>query len=251
MNKSNTIYAVGIGPGDLSLLAPKAKAVLHQSDVIVGYTRYVELIHDIIEDKHEIVSTGMKQEIDRCRIALDKALEGKMVSVISSGDAGIYAMAGLLFEMMEEEKYSDLNLEVIPGITAATAAAAVLGAPLMNDFATISLSDLLTPREVILKRIKAIAEADMVCILYNPRSKKRTELFEQVIEIFKKQCENRVFGTVKNAARNNQENHIGYLNELAVDQVDMCTVVVIGNSNTVLKNNRIYTTRGYKNKYDL
>jgi len=250
MNKSNTIYAVGIGPGDLSLLAPKAKAILLQSDVIVGYTKYVELINDII-DNQEIVSTGMKHEIDRCRIALSKALEGKMVSVISSGDAGIYAMAGLLFEMMEEEKYSDLNLEVIPGITAATAAAAVLGAPLMNDFATISLSDLLTPKEVILKRIKAIAEADMVCILYNPRSKKRTELFEQVINIFKEKCENKVFGTVKNVARNNQETHIGYLNELAVDQVDMCTVVVIGNSNTVLKNNRIYTTRGYKNKYDL
>lgn len=255
MDKSNLkydskckVYAVGIGPGNIELLTSYARKAIKNSDVIVGYSLYLEQIKDLISTK-EIYSSGMTKEIDRCKIALDKALEEKVVSIISSGDSGIYGMAGLLFELRESDLYSKVNIEVIPGVTAAVAAAAVLGAPLMNDYASISLSDIMTPKEIILKKIQAVAESDLVCVLYNPKSKKRAELFSKTIEIFKKYRNKTYLGIVKNASRKNEEIIVTAIEDIPYDKIDMTTLVVIGNSNTVYKNGKLYTTRGYKEKY--
>lgn len=242
------VYAVGIGPGAIELLTPRAKKAIKNSSVIVGYSLYLEHIKDLIGAK-EIYSSGMTKEIDRCRIALDKAVEGKTVSVISSGDSGIYGMAGLLFELGENDVYSKVNIEVIPGIPAAVAASAALGAPLMNDYASISLSDIMTPKKIILKRIHAIAESDLVCALYNPKSKKRTELFFKAIEIFTKYRNKAYIGIVKNASREKEEVIVTTIDNIPYDKVDMTTLVIVGNSNTVYKNGKLYTSRGYKEKY--
>jgi precorrin-3B C17-methyltransferase len=245
---THKVYAVGIGPGDIELLTPCARKAIENSDVIVGYSLYLEQIKDLISTK-EIYSSGMTKEIDRCRIALARAVEGKTVSVISSGDSGIYGMAGLLFELKESDVYAKVNIEVIPGITAASAAAAVLGAPLMSDYVSISLSDIMTPKEIILKRIQAVAESDLVCVLYNPKSKKRTELFSETIEIFTKYRSNVYVGIVKNASRENEEVIITAIKNIPYEKIDMTTLVVIGNSSTVYKNGKLYTPRGYKEKY--
>ena len=243
--KIGKVYAIGIGPGASDLLAPRAKSIIEQVDVIVGYTTYLDQIKDISAGK-TIISSGMTGEIERCQKAIDQALTGKSVAVISSGDAGIYGMAGLLFELLDNQEAA-IQIEVIPGITAATAAGAILGAPLMNDFAVISLSDLLTPQKEIRTRIAKIAEADLVCILYNPASKKRKTLLPESLAKF---CEFRssqcVCGMVKNATRENQETWIGTLGTFPVEMADMTTVVIIGNSKTVLKNGKIYTKRGYE-----
>lgn len=231
----------------MDLLAPRAKAVIEKVEVIAGYRTYLELIKDLTASKH-IISSGMTGEIERCQKALDAAMEGKSVAVISSGDAGIYGMAGLLFELIEEQEL-EVSVEVIPGITAATTAGAILGAPLMNDFAVISLSDLLTPQEVIRDRIAKVAAADLVCVLYNPASKKRRALLPETLAKF---CEFRntdcICGLVKNAARAKEETWVGILADLPVEMVDMTTVIIIGNSQTVINNGRIYTKRGYDQK---
>jgi precorrin-3B C17-methyltransferase len=242
------IFAVGIGPGGIDMLTPQAKYAIESSDVIIGYSLYLEHIKELISGK-KTYSSGMTKEINRCTAAMDKAVEGKIVSVISSGDSGIYGMAGLLFELKENVLYSNVHIEVIPGITAATAAASVIGAPLMNDYASISLSDQMTPKEVILKRIKAVAESDMVCVLYNPQSKKRKELFKQTINIFLNYRRKTYVGIVKNASRENEEVFISTLEDIPFEKIDMTTLVIIGNSNTVYKNSHLYTTRGYKEKY--
>jgi precorrin-3B C17-methyltransferase / cobalt-factor III methyltransferase len=243
--KAGKIYAIGIGPGAPDLLAPRAKLIIEKADVIVGYSTYLNQIKDISQGKN-IVSSGMTGEVERCQKALDYALSGETVAVISSGDAGIYGMAGLLFELTEFQNLT-LEIEIVPGITAATAANAILGAPLMNDFAVISLSDLLTPQEDIRHRIAKVAEADLVCILYNPASKKRKMLLPESLEKF---CEIRssdcICGMVKNATRENQEVWTGTLESFPVNSADMSTVIIIGNSKTVLKNGKIYTKRGYE-----
>lgn len=245
--KQKKIYAVGIGPGAQDLLTPRAKVVLEQVDVITGYSTYLEIIKDLTVGK-EIITSGMTGEVERCEKALDCAMAGKSVAVISSGDAGIYGMAGLLFELIDARK-ADVSVEVIPGITAATAAGAILGAPLMNDFAVISLSDLLTRPEVIRDRIAKVAAADLVCIIYNPASKSRKTLLPEALSKF---CEFRnshcICGLVKNATRFNQQTWVGILADLPVEMVDMTTVLIIGNSQTVLNNGRIYTKRGYDQK---
>jgi len=244
MNKKNKIYAVGIGPGARDLLSSKAVSALESSDVIIGHGPYIKQIEDLIKDK-EIISSGMRHEVERCTKALSLASEGNTVSVVSSGDAGIYGMGGLLIELADENKV-DVEIEVIPGITAANAAASVLGAPLMNDFAVISLSDLLTPKEEIRKRIAKVAEADMVCALYNPSSRKRTDL---IIEVIHKFCEisgnDILCGIVKNATRENEESWIGVISEFPFDILDMSTIVIIGNSQTVLINGKMVARRGY------
>jgi len=246
LNTGN-IYAVGIGPGASDLLAPRAKLLIAEVEVIVGYAAYLEQIKEIITGK-TIISSQMTGEVERCEKAIEYALNGKDVVVISSGDAGIYGMAGLLFELVDARKLS-IQIKVIPGITAATAASAVLGAPLMNDFAVISLSDLLTPKEDIRKRIAKVAEADLVCILYNPASRKRKILLpESLAEFCAIRTPDCICGMVKNAMRKNQEIWVGALGKFPIEMADMSTVVIIGNSKTVLKNGRIYTTRGYKVK---
>ena len=245
MKKNNKIYAVGIGPGARDLLSPRAVHALKTSDVIIGHGPYIKQIQDIVVDK-EIISSGMRREVERCTEALNQAVQGKTVSVVSSGDAGIYGMGGLLLELVGENK-ADVEVEIVPGITAANGAASVLGGPLMNDFAVISLSDLLTPQDVIRKRIAKVAEADMVCALYNPSSKKRKELIKEVIHKF---CEisgnDLICGIVKNATRENEESWIGTISEFPFDMLDMSSIVIIGNSQTSLINGKMVARRGYR-----
>jgi len=239
------IYAVGLGPGDMCYLAPRAKDVIQNSDVVVGYTAYVELVPALVSDK-EVIMTGMKSEVERCQAAIDEALKGKQVSVISSGDAGIYGMTGLLYELAEE--HPEIEIEAIPGITAAASAAAILGSPLTNDFAAISLSDLLTPWEVIEKRIDACSSADMVTCFYNPQSKKRSDYLEKACSIVMRyKLPETKCGYVRNAFRGaGSESHICTLAELSTAQVDMFTTVIIGNSCTKIINGKLVTSRGYK-----
>jgi precorrin-3B C17-methyltransferase len=239
------LYAVGLGPGEEEYLAPRAKAALLESDVIVGYTGYIELIPDFIKDK-KVIATGMKSEAERCELAVAEALKGQKVSVVSSGDAGIYGMASLLYELAAN--HTELEIEVIPGITAAISAAAILGSPLTNDFAVVSLSDLLTPWDVIEKRLNAAASADFVICLYNPQSKKRSDYLEKACAIALKykppatKC-----GYVKNAFRNSPgEIRVLTLAELSKAQVDMFTTVIIGNASTKVINDKLVTTRGYR-----
>ena len=245
MMNQGKIFAIGIGPGGLDLLAPRAREVLENADVVVGYRPYLDLLGDLISDK-EVVSTGMRGEVARCQSAITKARQGSMVAVVSSGDAGIYGMAGLLIELEETEE-KPLIIEVVPGITAANAAAAALGAPLMNDFAVLSLSDWLTPLEEVKRRVKAVAAADLVCVLYNPQSRSRRELLPEVIDEFVEARGNlTVVGTVRNAGREGQECWLGNIAELPVPEIDMVTVVLIGNSRTAVINNRMVTRRGYR-----
>ena len=238
------IYAVGIGPGARDLLTPRAEEALSESGVVIGHAPYIEQIADLVSDK-EIISSGMRREVERCKKAILLAEKGEVVSVVSSGDAGIYGMGGLLIELMDEMGV-ELELEIVPGISAANGAAACLGAPLMNDFAVISLSDLLTPVDVIRMRVAKIADADIVTVLYNPSSRKRTELIKEVMNDF---CEARgdsvLCGMVRHATRKDEEVWIGPASELPFERLDMSTVVVIGNSQTVMRGNKMVTLRGY------
>ena len=244
-----TIYAVGLGPGGDDLLSPRARNILEKCDTIAGYTTYLELFPEIFADKN-IISSGMRGEIERCKSGLDAALEGKTVAVISSGDAGIYAMAGLLMELVEQEKYSGITVETIPGITAASAAAALLGAPLMNDFAVISLSNLMTPDEIILKRLRGVAAAGMVCALYNPGSIKRKTLIKEAVDIFiEAQGGETLVGIVHDASRAQERSQVTTLSEFPFADINMTTLVIIGNDQTVYRNHKLYNLRGYSEKY--
>ncbi len=245
----NTIYAVGLGPGAGDLLSPRARKILEECDTIAGYTIYLKQFPDIFENKN-IISSGMKGEIERCKNALDAALKGKKVAVISSGDAGIYAMAGLLMELVEDEKYSSITVETIPGITAANAAAALLGAPLMNDFAVISLSNLMTPDEIILKRLRGVAAAGMVCAIYNPSSIKRKTLIKEAVEIFTEaQGADTLAGIVHDVSRPEENAKVVTLGEFPFEDINMTTLVIIGNEQTIYRNGKLYNLRGYSDKY--
>ncbi len=239
------IYVVGIGPGDPCFLTPQAQQALEDSRVIVGYKLYIDLLGDLTHGK-ELVSSSMRRETERCKIAVDKALEGKTVAVVCSGDAGVYGMAGLVLEVAEP--YPDLDIEIIPGITAAVSAAAVLGSPLTNDFAVVSLSDLLTPWEVIEKRLSAASDGDFVTCLYNPGSKTRKDYLSRACEIIlKHKPTDTACGLVQNIGREGQTAKICSLGELKDYPADMFTLVIIGNSQTKVINNRLVTQRGYKN----
>jgi cobalt-precorrin 5A hydrolase/precorrin-3B C17-methyltransferase len=241
-----TLSAIGIGSGVIDQMTEKAKSAILASDTVAGYGRYLEQIPSLIGKKKKI-ATGMTHEAQRCSLALNEAASGKKVSVVCSGDAGIYGMSGLLLELAEQEKYNGVKIEMIPGITAAVSAASALGAPLMNDFAIISLSDLLTPKKTIINRIKLLAGADMVCAVYNPRSHGRKELLSLFLKTFRKsRGGHTVFGIVKNAGRENEFSICGTLDHFPEEIVDMSTVVIIGNSQTVLRNGKVYTQRGYK-----
>ncbi|MFA6292125.1 MAG: precorrin-3B C(17)-methyltransferase [Victivallales bacterium] len=241
-----SLSAIGIGSGAIDQITESAKSAISESDTVAGYGKYLEQIPSLI-GKKKTIATGMTHEIQRCTQALDEAASGKKVSVVCSGDAGIYGMSGLLLELAEQEKYKGVKIETVPGITAAVSAASALGAPLMNDFAIISLSDLLTPKKTIIKRIKLLAEADMVCAIYNPRSHNRKYLLAYAIKYFKKVCgKDTKFGIVKNAGRTNEITVCGTLDHFPEEFVDMSTLVIIGNSKTVLRNGKLYTRRGYK-----
>ena len=241
---SHKIYVVGIGPGAYEQMTVKAADVLRQSDVIIGYTVYIDLVRDHLPGK-QFLSTPMTKEADRCRMAFSEARKGKTVSVICSGDAGIYGMAGLMYEIGAQ--YPDTELEVIPGVTAATAGAALLGAPLIHDFCVISLSDLLTPWETIEKRILAASRADFSVCLYNPSSKKRRDYLKKACELMLKyKSPDTVCGIVKNIGREGEEKSLLTLQELKDAEADMFTTVFVGNSQTKNLSEAMVTPRGYQ-----
>lgn len=239
------IYVTGLGPGAEDQMTKKAQKVLESCQVIIGYTVYIDLIREQFPDKI-FLSTPMRQEAQRCRMAFEEARKGQDVAMVCSGDAGIYGMAGLICEIGPE--YPDIEIEIVPGITAASGGAAVLGAPLIHDFAVISLSDLLTPWETIEKRLKAAAQADFVICLYNPSSRKRADYLSRACGIIlESRTAATVCGIVRNIGREGESCRILSLGELKDIQTDMFTTVFIGNSATKEINGRMVTPRGYKN----
>ncbi len=246
------LFVVGIGPGEVGHITQKALDALFEAEVIVGYKTYVKLIRGLIKGK-EVVSTGMTQEVDRCKAAIELAEKGKKVAIISSGDAGIYGMAGLVYELIScrggvtPPLLTVHDIEVIPGVSALNAAAAILGAPLMHDFAAISLSDLLTPLRLIQKRIEAAAMADFVICLYNPKSSGRTEQIGIARDILLRYRKPETpVGIVRNAMREGQETVITILADMLNHEIDMLTTVIIGNSQTYVVDGVMITPRGYK-----
>lgn len=215
-------------------------------DIVVGYKTYVDLISDLIKDK-QVLSTGMTREKERCAAAIEQAAAGRRVAVVSSGDPGVYGMAGLIIEMVEAAgKFDTISVNIIPGITSATAAASRLGAPLMHDFAVISLSDLLTPWEIIEKRLEASAQSDFVIVLYNPASKKRDWQIKKARDIFLRYKKPLTpVGIVKNAARDDENIYITDLEQMLNYPIDMLTTVIVGNKSTQKAGGFIVTPRGY------
>ena len=241
----NKLYVVGIGPGEYEQMTLKAIHALEKSDVIIGYTVYVELVKEHFPGK-EFMTTPMKKEVDRCVLAFEEAQKGKTVSMICSGDAGIYGMSGLMYEV--GVNYPEVELEVIPGVTAATGGAAVLGAPLIHDFCLISLSDLLTPWEKIEARLLGASQADFVICLYNPSSKKRHDYLQKACDLMMKyKSEDTVCGIVSQIGREGESYQVMTLKELRDTQVDMFTTVWVGNSQTKVVSGKMVTPRGYRN----
>lgn len=238
------IYIVGIGPGKEEMMTGEALYILEQADIIVGYTTYLNLLGERFQGK-ELRATPMRQEEERCRICFAEAEKGKTVALICSGDAGIYGLASLMFEIGKEHPQTELS--VIAGITAASSGAALLGAPLGHDFCTVSLSDLLTPWEIIEKRLKAAAEGDFVIVLYNPSSHKRKDYLKRACQILLCSMEEgRVCGYVENIGRNGTQTAICTLGELQDREVNMFTTVFIGNSDSEVIDGRFVTKRGYQ-----
>ncbi|WP_303228059.1 precorrin-3B C(17)-methyltransferase [Parabacteroides goldsteinii] len=239
------IIVAGIGPGSESDITPAVLSAIRQSDVIVGYKYYFRFIEKIIRPEAICIDSGMKREKARAEEAYNYAAEGKVVTVISSGDAGIYGMAPLIYEM-KREKGSNISIEVLPGISAFQKAASLLGAPVGHDFCVISLSDLMTPWELIEKRIKAAASADFITAIYNPKSEGRYWQFYRLIEIFLQERDPQTpVGFVRQAGREEQEVTITTLADFDPEQVDMFTVILIGNSQTYKFENKMITPRGY------
>ncbi len=239
------IYVIGIGPGSERDLTIGARDILGKVDVVVGYKYYFQFVSHYLQPDAECVDTGMRQETARAREAFRFADEGKEVAVISSGDAGIYGMAPLIYEMAEELK-STIEIEVLPGISAFQTAASILGAPIGHDFCIISLSDLMTPWAKIERRIIAAAEADFITAIYNPKSVKRYWQIERLRELFLKERDaNTPVGIVRQAGREDQEVTYTTLAEFDAEQIDMFTMVIIGNSQTFTTRNRMITPRGY------
>ena len=239
------LYVVGIGPGAYEKMTIEAAEALKNSDVIIGYTVYVDLVKEHFAGK-EFLTTPMKKEVERCKMAFEEAMKGKTVSMICSGDAGVYGMAGLMYEV--GMNYPEVELSVIAGVTAATGGAAVLGAPLIHDFCLISLSDLLTPWEKIETRLLDAAHGDFVICLYNPSSKKRHDYLQKACDLMLKyKSEETVCGIVGNIGRDGESEKVMTLKELRDTQVDMFTTVFIGNSQTKNINGKMVTPRGYNN----
>lgn len=239
------IYVVGIGPGEYEQMTIKAAEVLRSCDTIVGYTVYVKLVEDHFPGK-EFLTTPMRKEVDRCIMAFEEAMKGKTVAMICSGDAGVYGMSGLMYEI--GERYPEVEVEVVCGVTAAIGGAGVLGAPLIHDFCLISLSDLLTPWEKIEKRLLNAAEADFGIVLYNPSSHKRHDYLQKACDLMLQfKSPDTVCGTVVNIGREGEIGTVMTLKELRDTQVDMFTTVFIGNSQTKVINGKMVTPRGYRN----
>jgi precorrin-3B C17-methyltransferase len=238
---------VGIGPGDRDSLTPRAYKAIQGCQVLVGYKAYLQLLNGLLAGK-EIISSGMTQEIGRAEKAIEKALAGNDVCLISSGDPGIYGMAGIILELLGKKEAERILLEIVPGVTAASSCASLLGAPLMNDFAVISLSDLLTESTVIEKRIRSACRGDFVIVFYNPKSKKRIKPLEKAWQILTKyRSPQTPVGIVRNARKMDEEVIITCLKDmLTVKQIDMGATVIVGNSKTFAKGRHMITPRGYK-----
>ena len=240
----STVYVVGLGPGAEEQMTVRAQKVLEHCPVLIGYNVYIDLVKEQFPDKI-FLSTPMRKEPERCRMAFEEAEKGQDVAMICSGDAGVYGMAGLIFEIGKE--YPEIQIEVVPGITAASGGAAVLGAPLMHDFAVISLSDLLTPWELIEERLRCAAKADFVICLYNPSSRKRSTYLAKACEIMLEyKAEDTVCGIVKNIAREGETMQTLTLKELKETTVDMFSTVFIGNKQTKVIREKMVTPRGYR-----
>ena len=231
-------------------MTPQAKEAILAADRVVGYNTYLELINDLIEGK-EKVGTAMMQEVDRCQQAVDLAVQGHQVVVVSSGDSGIYGMAGLVLELANKVEVTQRpRVTIVTGLSAVNVSAAILGAPLMHDFAVISLSDLMTPWNLIKKRAKLCAEGDMVISLYNPRSKKRVHHLDEIREIVLQFRDPKTpVGIVQKAGRPGQRMVISNLEHFCQEDIDMQTLVIIGNAATYVENGRMITPRGYQKKY--
>ena len=239
----NKIYVVGMGPGKKEFMTFEAENALKNSDLIIGYTVYLDLLKSSFPDK-EYLSTPIRREEERCRMCFEEAMKGKQVSMVCSGDAGVYGMASRMYHIGKD--YPQVELEIIPGVTAALSGAAVLGAPINHDFCLISLSDLLTPWEIIEKRIRAACMGDFAIVLYNPSSRKRADYLKRACEIMLESVEEeRPCGFVRNIGRDQEEYTVCTLGQLKNTAVDMFTTVFIGNSTSEIINGKLITKRGY------
>ncbi|MDR3160733.1 MAG: precorrin-3B C(17)-methyltransferase [Spirochaetaceae bacterium] len=238
------LFVIGIGPGHERYLTAEAREALERAEVVAGYPLYLGLIRDLIRGKRQL-STPMRKEEVRCRMALESAAGGSVTALVCSGDAGVYGMAALVYELAPE--YPEVEVVIVPGITAALSAAAILGSPLTNDFAVISLSDLLTPWDEIERRLAAVAAAGLVLCLYNPASAKRRSHLKRACDIvLRRRPEDTVCGLVRNAGREGESSRFLSLGELRDAEADMFTTVVIGNASTALIGERMVTPRGYR-----
>lgn len=238
------LSVIGIGPGSEAMMTQEAIAALQEADIVVGYKTYTHLVKKWTANK-EVIKTGMCKEIERCQIAIDLAEQGKNVAMVCSGDAGIYGMAGLILELVSKQR-RNVQVRVVSGITASIASAALLGAPLMHDFCHISLSDLLTPWPVIEKRIIAAAQADFVICFYNPRSRGREGHLAKAFELMTPwKAETTPVGVVKAAGRKKQEKWVTTFSQMDFSQVDMTSLVIVGNQSTYLSDGLMITPRGY------
>ena len=241
--KKGLLTVIGIGPGAADQMTVAARQAMEASDVIAGYHVYVDLVRDSFPDK-KFITTAMRREEERCVQALKEAALGHKVAFICSGDAGVYGLAGLIWEAAQD--YPDVEIEVIPGVTAALSGAACLGAPLVHDFVVISLSDLMTPWDKIEKRLRMAAEGDFVIVLYNPSSHRRKDHLRKACDILLETLPpGQICGTVRNIGREGEETHIYTLAELRETPVDMFTTVFIGNLSTRRIGDRMVTPRGY------
>ncbi|MFA5571612.1 MAG: precorrin-3B C(17)-methyltransferase [Candidatus Bathyarchaeia archaeon] len=239
------VSVVGIGPGSFELLTPKAQSDIEEADVIVGYNTYIQLIQNLVRKKTEIISGTMGKEVERAQIAVNKAKEGKKVVMVSSGDPGVYGMAGIVLEVAAKDQ-NPIQVNIIPGVTAATAVSAILGAPLVSDFSVISLSDLLTPWEKIERRLEMAAQADVSIVLYNPRSQGRIEPLAKAYEIMTKHIKpDTPVGIVRQAGREGENYIITTLKNMLNEKIDMVTTIIVGNSATKVVNGKMVTARGY------
>lgn len=238
-----SLYIIGFGCGSYENMTIQAKNSIEKCNIIVGYTVYTDLIKQYFPNK-EYLSTGMKMEIDRCKLAIEKTLEGNDVALICSGDSVIYGMASLIYEL--SENYPPFDINVISGVTSAISGSALIGSPITNDFAVISLSDLLTPKDIISKRLEGASMGDFVICLYNPSSKKRSDYLSWACDIVLKYRKSSTpCGYAQNVGRIRENYRILTLGELKYTQVDMFTTVFIGNSQTKIINNKLVTPRGY------
>ena len=236
------IYVVGLGPGNKENMTFRAYDVLKNSDIIIGYKTYVDLIEDMFPDK-KIIKSYMKKEVARCEETLKLALEGNIISLISSGDAGVYGMAGLMLEIAGDQ----VEVEIVPGITSANASASLGGAPIVHDSVNISLSNLLTDWELIKKRIDLASQGDFVITLYNPKSSGRPELINEARDIMlKHKRKDTPVLIARNVGREGENYDITTLDKMLDYEINMFSTVIIGNSNTKVVNNKMITPRGYK-----